>query len=280
MPATYAYRTLLVLVTPEGASAPLLETAMTIARQFESHLDVLYLDMDPRAVVPAVGEGLSAAMMDQMIDTLEKAAVERRERAKANYQRLCKGDGKIQSRWRETTDSANGVAHAGRVADLILAARPVGDAEAPLEATLDSALFDTGCPVLVTPPEATLSVGKHALIAWNGSIQSARAVAAALPFLRQAGRVTIAVAEDADKETTASELALMLGRHGVTTHVLRLGDKDGGNVADSLEAECAQMGADLLVMGAYGHSRLREMILGGVTRRVLHHARIPVLMCH
>ena len=140
-------------------------------------------------------------------------------------------------------------------------------------------------PALVVPFAGRCSdrIGENVLVAWNGSREAGRAVQDALPLLTMSGAVTVLLVdpeEDADVEL-AEDLVLHLGRHGLhaKTRVIRH-ELATLSVSDTLLAQVAELDADLLVMGAYGHSRLREMILGGVTRDILRNVNIPVLMAH
>ena len=125
------------------------------------------------------------------------------------------------------------------------------------------------------------AIGRNIAIAWNGSAEAGRAVAVALPLLARAGSVTIlSVAEDdRTRELPAGELSAYLAWHGITARSRTLPGATS-HAGEALMAECRDVGADLLVMGAYTHSRLRQLILGGVTRHVLHHAALACLMCH
>lgn len=145
------------------------------------------------------------------------------------------------------------------------------------------ALFlESGCPVLIIPCAGQIgSVARTVLIGWDGSREAARAVNDAMPFLKEAASVTVVTLDnraddtDADPGTVVSHLL----RHGV--HATGSKQKPGdGSIADALLACTVDAGADLLVMGGYGHSRVREVVLGGTTRGVLRHMTVPVLMSH
>jgi nucleotide-binding universal stress UspA family protein len=140
-------------------------------------------------------------------------------------------------------------------------------------------------PVLVVPfaRRRLDRIGTNVVVAWNGSREAGRAVQDAVPLLAMSGAVTVLLVdpeEDADIEL-AEDLVLHLARHGLyaRTQVIRR-ELSTLSVSDTLLAQVADLDADLLVMGAYGHSRLREMILGGVTRDILRNMNVPVLMAH
>ena len=166
------------------------------------------------------------------------------------------------------------LAEAARTTDLILARRArVGGTDEP--DVLDDLVTAAGVPILALPPDASGDLGQTVLVAWNGSREATRAVHDALPLLPAAKRVTLcAVGDQAGASLEAA--AAMLRRHGVAVHSHRVDEPDG-NAGEVLLAQCSAEGADLLVMGAYGHARLRELVFGGATRHVLREATLPVL---
>jgi len=203
----------------------------------------------------------------------------RAAKARAAFSEVCAG-ADVKAVWRDTTGrETDVVASAGRLTDLIIIGRPDAETETPLAATLDAALFDTGRPVLVAPPAVPPSIGARAVLAWNGSAQAARVVAGALPILRKAEQVTVVTVGEIGRSPSATDLVAYLGRHDVrATHEAIAADH--GPVGAALLKHAKQIQADLLIMGAYGHSRLREMILGGATRDVLGVSDLPLLMAH
>jgi len=142
----------------------------------------------------------------------------------------------------------------------------------------ETVLFGAGRPILAVPVGVPLpTIGAAAVIAWNGRSEAGRAVSAALPLLRRAASVTVLHAGDAETPLLKPVLAF-LARHDVVAEGRALPAQ--GDVAASLLDEAARLGAGLFVLGAYGHSRARELVFGGVTRHVLRHAKIPVLLVH
>jgi nucleotide-binding universal stress UspA family protein len=168
----------------------------------------------------------------------------------------------------------------GRVFDLIVLGRPGSRDEPPRLATLESALFEGGRPVLMVPPSSPASIGETIVIAWNGSTETARTVALAMPFLQKAGRVVVLSLEGWGMEgPSGAELALRLQRNGIRaeTAARRLNTRSPG---EAILEDAASFHADLLVKGAYTQSRLRQMIFGGATSHIIAHAGVPVLMAH
>jgi nucleotide-binding universal stress UspA family protein len=165
------------------------------------------------------------------------------------------------------------------LSDLIIAKRPVGS-DVTAERIFDAAVFGTGRPTLVIPEELPDHLLRHVIVAWDGSLEGARAVAGATTLLREASAVSIFTAgQDGDDEVTQAGLAEALRWHGITARPLMAREADE-RVGPALLAAVVEQNATMLVMGAYTHSRLRQAFLGGLTRYVLGHIPIPVLMAH
>jgi len=147
---------------------------------------------------------------------------------------------------------------------------------------IEAALFESGRPVLIVPPGCETFSVKRALIAWDGSASAARAVGDAIPFLSEAGEVEIlSISGEKDLSTTiaGADLAPHLARHGIAVTVRNVA-LSRPDVASEIRHAAEAFGADLIVSGAYKHSRLREWLLGGVTQSLLKDATLPVLMSH
>jgi nucleotide-binding universal stress UspA family protein len=271
-------KTILVLADGGDGTAATLTAAVGVARRFSASLDVLHVRADVETMVPVIGEGMSGAMVEQMMAAMQQTVESRSDRAKAAYETVCAAAAGVQAVWRESTGRETDiVASAGRLVDLIIIGKPDAESETPLAATLDAALFDTGRPVLVAT--AVAAIGNRIAIAWNGSAQAARVVAGSLPFLRLADQVTVLTVGDIGRSASATDLVAYLGRHDVRAAHEAL-TADHATVGATLLAYVGRSQIDLLVMGAYGHSRLREMILGGATRHVLAATTVPILMAH
>jgi nucleotide-binding universal stress UspA family protein len=274
-----AIKTILVLADGGSGTAATLTTAVTVARRFSASLDVLHVRADVETMVPVIGEGMSGAMVEQMMSAMQQTVESRASKAKAAHDQVCGAAG-VQAVWRERTGRETDiVANAGRLADLIIVGKPNAESETPLAATLDAALFDTGRPVLVAPTAAT-AIGSRIAIAWNGSAQAARVVAGSMPFLRTADRVMVLTVGEIGRSASATDLVAYLARHDVRAEHEALAADHRVTTGAALLEHAGKTQCDLLVMGAYGHSRLREMILGGATRDVLAAAALPVLMAH
>ncbi|QJD93326.1 universal stress protein [Duganella dendranthematis] len=185
-------------------------------------------------------------------------------------------------------DAETGLVLQARYTDLLVLSQNDPNLNGPdLLRTLPEHLaLHGGRPVLLVPYAGRYShIDQHALVAWDGSRAATRAVTDALPLLRQSKRVTLAVFnadgnDGAHGEQPGADIALYLARHGVKVEVAQQHAPSGLDIGNALLSLAADIGADLLVMGAYGHQRWREIVLGGVTRRVLQSMTLPVLMAH
>ncbi|SDD84845.1 Universal stress protein family protein [Cupriavidus sp. YR651] len=163
---------------------------------------------------------------------------------------------------------------------------PTDDAAYAERQFIESVVLQCGRPVLVVPYAGWFpSVGKNVMVAWNGTSESARAIRDALPLLQRANNIDVVSCPqpDALSEPSGSPpqyAADWLGSHGVTAHLRTCPAGNGNETGEMLLSEAANRNADLIVMGAYGHSRTRELVLGGVTRTLLRSMTVPVLMSH
>jgi nucleotide-binding universal stress UspA family protein len=174
-----------------------------------------------------------------------------------------------------------------RYSDLVVIGQSTNGPDAPASVGdfAEQVVVNSPRPVLIVPAAGHAApVGKRILIAWNASIEAARAVASAIPLLRRAQQVDLAVFNperepyDAHGAEPGADIALFLARHGVRIEVRR--QAVTAPVGDALMSAAADWSSDLIVMGAYGHSRIREMMLGGATRTALQSMTVPVLMTH
>jgi nucleotide-binding universal stress UspA family protein len=233
---------------------------------------------------------MSPAMIESVIDAARGESERRTAHARQSFEARSRAQGigtavdntvpGACARWHEEVALATDrIAYHGRLADLVVIAPPAGGGD-ETDIAIEAVLFETARPLLLAGTGDFNAIGGTALVAWNGSCESVRAVTNALPLLSRAGRVlAIGVDEGGTRRPPTDALCDYLARHGVATEPLTLPDGRGA-VAPLLLEKASELGADLLVMGAYGHSRLRELVLGGVTRQVLAEATIPVIMAH
>jgi nucleotide-binding universal stress UspA family protein len=288
------FRYILVRATGQESDKPVFDTALAVAGISAAHLAFLHVGIDVEQAALAIisGEYADGSGFSNTIESLQQRATEQRNRAAQIFRAFCadKGlpirsqpsDETVSAEWLVEAGSEPGLlAMCGRAADLLVLGRTREGGELAMD-VLEAALVETGRPVLLAPPVAPPQVGRVVAIAWKDTREAARAVAAAQPFIRSAERIiVICVVEDEWQEERSYERL----RHALTWHnpnvvVRRRADRRPEHPAEMLLAEAASESADLLVMGGYSHSRMREVIFGGVTRRILHGADLPVLIAH
>ncbi len=264
-----SYRTLSTLTMTGGPDA--LDAAADCARRWSAHLDVT-VGAQTRTE-PAI---MFAPEMGIAEETLVQDAIEALDRVEAETRARLKGEGfgwAVRTEIVRSADTLRRIALGHRFSDLAILPAPGEDRGA--QDMLEAVLYNTRVPVLVLREGYEPSFDRIVL-AWDESDVALAAIRAALPLLRQAASVGI-VAVDPDSDTSGHELAVMLDRAGVTAPVTPVASS-GRPIPKVLESHARDVDADLIVMGAYGHNRLREIVLGGVSRTMLHDAPVPLLV--
>ena len=260
---------------------PAAQFAVSIAAAFEAHIAGIAFAYDP-VIAPTVMDGLSAGWVDAQraenqaaaqaaVDRFEAAA--KREGLSAEHRIIEASLGKAASLFGRIT----------RRFDLAVVGQTDPERVLPDDLLIEAALFESGRPVVVVPYIQKEGLKLHrALVCWDGSRSAARAIADSLPFLERGKFIEIVMVAGGSGKTDelpGVDLGEHLARHDLKVEVKRLvaADIDVSNVVLSYAADC---GADFIVMGGYGHSRLREFVLGGATRGILQSMTVPVLMAH
>lgn len=287
------FKYILVPATGADSDAPVFSTALAVARLARCHLEFLHVRVDVQQVLMAMatadmGGGVG---YDRILETLERDVTARQTAAELAFRDFCEREGLAVSsdpttdlpsaEWRmEIGEEPAWLAEHGRLADLLVAGR-AREGEPVAMDVLEACLMATGRPVLIAPAKAPSRLSGTVAVAWKNRPEAARAVAAARPFIELADRVVIiSVEEDAaTTERSCEMLRYALSWHNPNTVVQHLKQEGRPPVETLLDAAGAAK-ADLLVMGGYGHSRIREVIFGGFTRHILTGADLPVLMAH
>jgi nucleotide-binding universal stress UspA family protein len=279
-------KTILVPTEQTGAMEQALNCALLLAEKFAGRIEGFALRpavaemvaMDPDAGMTMVAVKENDADMVRQAEELFRGFMQRR-----NVPQQSAEASPATVAWTWNADAPSGhdfVGSYGRVFDIIVLARPGEEWQSPSMVTLESALFESGRPVLIAPPTAPRSLATNVLIAWNRSTEQARATAFAMPLLKRAERVTILTVEGATVAgPSGEELARSLAAHGIAAATTTL-PASKTNAGETILRKAAELGCDLIVKGAYTQSRLRQMIFGGTTRHILTNANLPVLMAH
>jgi nucleotide-binding universal stress UspA family protein len=279
-------KSILVPTEHGSAMASALDTALLLAQKFGSCIegfplrpavaDLVAMDPDSGLTMVAVKE--NDAEMVRQAEMLFRAFMESRHLS----QRI--GEGQTSLSWSWLNDSPSGhdfVGSYGRVFDMIVLARPGDEWQSPSMITLESALFESGRPVLIAPPASPRSLGTNILVAWNNSTEQARTMADAMPLLRLAERITILTVEGATVAGPSGEqMARSLKLNGIAADTVTMKPLGKRSAGETILAKADELGCDLIVKGAYTQSRLRQMIFGGTTRHILANAKLPLLMAH
>lgn len=284
-------KTILVPVHDDAADEPAIETACLIADRFAGYVEGLLVLQNPHLFV----QSTSGRPISVHPETVGQLVREWRQVADKALQRFSGAvsqrripitaltvatDGPSAGWYEMEGDESRVVAEYGRVFDLIVIARSGREMPAAWEATCEAALFESGRPVIIAPPERPRKLGETVVIAWNRSTETARTVGLGMPFLAKAARVIVLSVEGwMFPGPSGEDLAAHLVRNGIDA-TARTVEPHGRSNGETILQEAAALGADLLLKGAYTQTRLRQMIFGGATRHVLSEAKIPVLMAH
>jgi nucleotide-binding universal stress UspA family protein len=286
-------KSILVPATGSDSDNAVFASALTIARAFDAHLDFLHVRVDPAAVAATMAmDGTGSVLVTGLVDKIEEEANRRGGTARQLFQRFCEREQLAlanspsgarpgpSANWLQAVgDEAHWVTEYGRSADLLVIGRPRGDQGVAIT-TIERALLGSGRPLLIPPTTPLAAFPETVVIAWKAAPEAARAVTAAMPLLHTAKQILIVtVAEERGiSDDESARLMTTLNWHGFSASTRHLRPGQAG-AAGALLAAAGELGA-LVVMGAYGHSRVREWIFGGFTEHVLRSAEVPVLMMH
>jgi len=277
------YNCLFSVLTDADLVDETLDHAMAMAQAYDAHLDVLCLGVD-RSQTGYYYAGASAVVLQETITKAQGDAdeIETKVRTRLQGSDLLWACDKGVS---QLADMGRHVAARARYSDLVILPQPYGEGRgAELEAVTEAALFEGRTPVLVAPGGGTPSPRpRRILLGWNESPEALAAARAAMPLLSMADVVHVVVIDPPTHGPNRSDpgglVAQYLARHGVRTEIDVL-SRSMPRVSDVLLRHVTDMDADMVVMGAYGHSRFREAIFGGATRYMLEQAAVPVFMAH
>ena len=278
-----AYKTILVYLNSEQQAERIMSVAAQIARRSNAHLIGLY-------VVPAVRiyPAVQAYITTEILEAQKQHSREQADRIRKVFDNVVSAEDFV-SEWRvieaNVPDRTPTVLQHGRMVDLIVLGQYDQSDERDERDLPDRVVMESGRPVLIVPAAGTFeNVGSYVMMAWDGGREASRAAFDAMPFLESAEEVRVHVVNPPAKEGNntflpGTELSNSLARHGVNVETGQSTSRSGA-VGEELLLRMADHGSNLLVMGCYGHSKLRELALGGVTRHITQHMTAPVLFSH
>ena len=283
-------RCLLVPTAPGLDATRRLDAALRLGRRLRAHIGVAFMAPGPEHVMASMA---SLVPMDcATIEAIARGVREAAAEGKAALETWCEREGvafmpegdRLDATFVTWTELSGEVEPlltlAGRINDLVIVDRPNPD-EPFTGRALDTAMFSVGRPTLMVGESVPYDLLDHVVVAWNGSLEATRLIGQSITLLHEAARVTVVHARtDRFEEARAADLCAYLRWHGIVAEAATLEVEDGTSVGAAILAEAGLRNASMLALGAYTHSRVREFLLGGVTRHVIEHAHIPMLMAH
>jgi nucleotide-binding universal stress UspA family protein len=284
-------KTILVPLYDGALDTVVVDAAAKLAGKFNAHIETLLMKVPLDITGGLISNMLDTKQYKQLIDDLARQTQSEENAAREKFEQIISNAGIVScddpsrntnpsASWRiDAGDPAEVLARCGGAFDLIVAGHPFSGSEtSKTTQVLNAAIFNTARPVLLTSQTITPTIGEVILLAWNRGIPAGRALLAAHPFLEKAKRVVIfMIATDAKQGPEPEDISKNLAWHGIAADVKKVAPSSRP-VADILTDEVEAIGADLLVMGAYSQSRVRERMLGGVTKAIMARAGLPVLM--
>jgi len=282
---------ILALVNGTEESRHALKAALNVGQAGPSLVDALHVELDMQHLRWAAAPGLGDPLPGSIVEEAQRTADERAKQARAMFDEETKNlkqinngtlldpEGQSVRFMLRRGHEGDELARAGRTHDLTVVPRPQGSSRETEMVAVEAALFESGHPVLIVPEGAGEAIGSHIAIAWTDTKEAARALWASRRFLEKAKRVTVIMIVDADDVPETHDINEVFLHKGIDVEIDMVRDTREP-IAEQILKRATDVGADLLCMGAYGHSRMRQLILGGATRGVLWDAEIPVLMAH
>ena len=283
MGAAMSMKMILVPMENYDAMRSALETALLLARRCDSYIEGFALRL---AINQFIGGDIVGGLPSYTEEIAEEAKKARKifesfmqEHKVPQSNMATKG---MSFGWLDKAPEGESfVGSYGRVFDVIVMSRPDAKSSPLYARAIESGLFESGRPTLLSPPSPPRQIATNVLIAWNCSTEQARATALAMPLLQKADRVTVLTVTGGTgvPGPSAEQLIRYLQRNGIVAESMRT-ELDGRSTGEAILATAHSLGCDLLVKGAYTQSRLRQMIFGGATQHVLAHAALPVLLAN
>jgi len=278
-------KTILVPMENHDAMQSALETALLLGRRCDSYIEGFALRWSINEFM--VGDVMGGAPLETYRDDIAEEAKKAKQifetfMQKHDVPRATETTESLSFGWLDdASEGESFIGSYGRVFDVIVMKRR-DERSGPIhDRAIESGLFESGRPILLSPPSPPRQIATNVLIAWNCSTEQARAIALAMPLLQKADRVTVltVIGGTGVPGPSAEQLIRYLRCNGVAAEPMRV-ELDGRSTGEVILASAQSLGCDLLIKGAYTQSRLRQMIFGGATRHVLANAALPVLLAH
>ncbi|HEY1838598.1 MAG: universal stress protein [Rhizomicrobium sp.] len=286
-----AYKKFLAPLTGGARDAGVLASAFAAARPFDGHVVALFVRPNPAEAMPFFGEGVSGSMVQEIVDVAKEAADKASAEARVSLEAAAREagseilatptrrNGLSVSFQEERGNFADRVTLASRVADVVVFG-PLREGDKPgLTEAFESVLLQSGRPVLLAAQSPPKSFAQRIAIAWDGSIASAHALTAAMAYLARAQSIEFLMVKRPGEEFDCNEPREYISLYGLASGA-RAVDAGSKPIGQALLDGAAAGGADLLVLGGYGHSRLRQLFAGGVTKHVVSHSEVPLFLVH
>jgi nucleotide-binding universal stress UspA family protein len=284
MEAIMTMKTILIPLGQDENMSSALETSLLLARRFDSCMEGFALQSTISAFVAADMGGIS-------LEPYKEGNIEELRKIRAMFELFMQERGiprtgpaaaGLSFSWLEDAPMGEGtVGNLGRIFDLIVLSRPSAKSTGLYIRALESALFESGHPVLLSPPIPPKQIATKVLIAWNGSTEQTRAITFAMPLLERSNRVTVLSIPGGTgvPGPSSEQVTRYLQRNRIPATLLTV-ELDGRSTGETILATATEQGCDLLIKGAYTQSRLRQLIFGGATRHIMANATLPVFMAH
>jgi nucleotide-binding universal stress UspA family protein len=281
-----ATKTILVAVSGGTASDGAAEIGCRLAQRLGAHVEGFHVKVDPAQILTLASDGFNTPMAGEWIDKIVADADEFAAKTKTSFAaaaqrhglKMAAGPGAAS--WREESGYGPAlVANRARFFDAVILGRSERVVQHAYSDTIEETLKHSGRPVLLAPAKPPAVIGETIAVGWNGSPEAVHAIAATLPLLEKAKSVTVITIAEASGEAPTA-LIEYFAAQGIAAKHRNSEPVKGVGAGEQLLAEARDAGADLLVMGAYGHRPWRETLFGGATREVVGHSLLPVLLAH
>ncbi len=278
---------ILVPLFGDAKDSVALSAAGIMAKNNGGLIDVRLFHRDPTSAVPLVGEGLAPSTIEQILGAAQQQIEQQVHQANASFETWCTRDAvplgnaagvnEIAANFAVVTgDLPSSIIGPARVSDLSVFVNESETDDSDRHSLAQAVLLDALRPLLLVPENLPEAIGKNIVIAWNGSAEARRAISMSYDVLRSADKVSIVTVGDAADPV---DMAETLNTNGIAATPVITSSKDI-SVTDALNRQAEKLGADLIIIGAYSHNRMREFILGGVTKDLYGNVTIPTLMMH